>query len=75
MHLNFRDQQLKITKYIRLLYINLMVTTNQNSLINTHTKKEKGIQNNTKDNHQITREKSKRRNKKTKKEPPKTPPK
>ena len=43
-----------------MLYINFMVTTNQKPKINTHThtqnNKEKRIQINTKDSHQITRE-------------------
>ena len=46
MHLKLKDQQLKTITYIyRLLSNNLMVTTNQNSIIDTHThKKRKGIQ-------------------------------
>ena len=37
---NLRDQQLKTITYIcRLLYINLMVTTNQKRIIDTHTQK------------------------------------
>ena len=41
MHLKLRDQQLKTTLYIyRLLNQNLMVTANQKSTIDTHTKKE-----------------------------------
>ena len=42
MHLKLKDQQLKtILSIYRLLYQNLMVTTNQKSAIDTHTKKEK----------------------------------
>ena len=44
----------------RLLYQNLMVTTNQKSI---HTKKKKESKHNTKDSHQITREEDKRRRK------------
>ena len=40
MHLKLRDQQ--------LLYQNLMVTTNQKSTIDTHTKKKKESKHNTK---------------------------
>ena len=36
-----------------------MVTTNQKSIIDIHTKKEKESQHNTKDSHQITREENK----------------
>ena len=43
MHLKLRDQQLKTIMYTyRLLYQNLMVTTNENSIIDINTKKEKG---------------------------------
>ena len=48
----------------RLLYINLLVATNQKSIIDTHTKKRKESKHNTKDRHQITREESKRKRKK-----------
>ena len=45
MHLELRDQQLKTITYIcRLLYLNLMVTTNQKFIIYTHRKKQKEIQ-------------------------------
>ena len=44
-----------------LLYQKLMVTTNQNSTIDTHTKKEEQSKHNTKDIHQITRRENKRR--------------
>ena len=41
MHLNLRDQQFKIITYTyRLVYANLMVTTNQKCIIDTHTQKE-----------------------------------
>ena len=43
---------------IRLLYMNLMVITNQISIIDTQ-KKRKKPKHNTKDSHQITREESK----------------
>ena len=57
MHLKLRDQQLKTIVYrYRLLYQNLMVTTNQKSTINTHAKKKKQSKHNSKDSHQITRE-------------------
>ena len=43
MHLKLRDQQLKTIMYTyRLLYQNLMLTTNENSIIDINTKKEKG---------------------------------
>ena len=42
MHLKLRDQQLKtIIHMYRLLYQNLMVQTNQKSIIDIHTKKKK----------------------------------
>ena len=41
-----------------------MVTTNQNYIIDTNTKKRKESKHNTKDNHQIPREVNNRRNKK-----------
>ena len=42
MHLKLRDWQLKTILYIyRLLYKNYMVTTNQKSSIDIHTKKKK----------------------------------
>ena len=44
-----------------LLYIFLMVTTNQKYILDTHVKKTKESKHNTKDSHQITMEKSKRR--------------
>ena len=37
-----------------------MVTTNQKSIIDIHTKKEEESKHNTKDSHQITREQKKR---------------
>ena len=43
----------------RLLYQNLMVTTNQNSAIDTHTNKKKKFQHNTKYSYQTTREENK----------------
>ena len=66
MHSNLRDQQLKAIDHIyRLLYINLMVTTQQKSVMDTHTQKKKEPKHNTKDRHQITREDGKRRTTKT----------
>ena len=42
MHLKLKDQQLKrILPIYRLLYQNLMITTNQNSVIYTHTHKKR----------------------------------
>ena len=65
MHLKGRYQQLRAIMYTyRLLYKILMVTTDQSSTINTHTKKKKKSKHNTKDSHQTTREKTTRRNKK-----------
>ena len=61
MHLNLRDQQLNHIYIERLLYINLPVTTNQKSIIDTHTGRRKEFKHNTKDSHQITREENKRR--------------
>ena len=44
MCLNLRDYQLKIiTNIYRLLYLNLMVTTNQKQNTQTHTKKNPNI--------------------------------
>ena len=49
-----RIQQLKTIMHIyRLLYINLMVTTNPKSVIDTHTQKRKESEQNTKDSHQM----------------------
>ena len=44
----------------RLLYQNLMGTTNPQTEIDTHTKKKKQPKHNTKDGHQTTREENKR---------------
>ena len=52
----------------RLLYKNLMVTTNQKSVIDTHTKKKNESRHNTKDSHQIIREENQRRRKKEREE-------
>ena len=62
MHLKLRDHKLKQSCiYIyRLLYQNLMVTANQKSTIDIHTKKKKESKYNTKNSHQIAREKNKR---------------
>ena len=55
----------------RLLYINPTVTTNQKSIINTHTKKRNESKCNTKGSHQIVREDNERRRKKElQKQPP-----
>ena len=73
MHWKLRDQQLKTTFYIyRLLYQNLMGTTNQISAIDTHTKKKKQSKHNTKDRHQVKREQKKKGRKKTFKNKSKT---
>ena len=48
MHLKLKDQQLKAILFIyRLLYQNLMVTTNQESTVDTHTQKKKESKHNT----------------------------
>ena len=47
----------------KLLYINLIVTTNQKSIIDTHTKKRKESKHNTEDSDNITREENKRKGK------------
>ena len=49
-----------------------MVTTNQKSIIDTHTKKRKGSKHSTKDSHKITREENRRRwnKKELQKQPP-----
>ena len=45
MHLNIKDHQLTIVIYkYKLLYMDLLITTNQNPIIDTHTQREKGIQ-------------------------------
>ena len=66
MHLKLRDQQLKAIIYIYdCCKKNLMVTTNQKSIIDIHTKKKKESKHNTKDSpHQITREQKKKKGKK-----------
>ena len=51
---------LKILFIHRLLYQNVMVTANQKSTIDTHTKKKKQSKYNIKVSHQITREENKR---------------
>ena len=62
-----RDHQLNIDCHIcRLLYMNLMVITNQKAIINKKIIKRKEIKYITKENHQITREESKRRRKEQK---------
>ena len=72
MHLKLRDQLLKTTLYIhRLLYQNLMVTTNQKSTIDTYTRKKKK-QSKHNNSHQITKENKRGREEKR---PTKTNPK
>ena len=63
MHLKLRDQQLETLLYkYRLLYQNIMVTDNQKSAIDTHTKKKNTSTNKTLDIIvKITREENKRR--------------
>ena len=52
MYLKLRSPQLKTIMYVyRLLCINLMITINQKSTIDTHTKNRKESKHNTKDNH------------------------
>ena len=61
MHMKFKDQQLKTILLIyRLLYQNLMITTNRKSTIDTRTKKKKKSKHDTKVSHQITRAENKR---------------
>ena len=61
MHLKLKDQHYKTILFIyRMLYQIHMVTTNQKSTIDTHTKKKKESKHNTKVSHQITREENKR---------------
>ena len=56
----------------RLLYQIIMVTANQKSAIDIHTKKKKQSKHNTKNSHQITREERGREEKKTHKNKSKT---
>ena len=68
MHLQLRDQQLKIISYIyRLLYQNLRVTANQTSTIDTHTNKKNQLKYNTKDSHQTRRGENKKGRQKSRK--------
>ena len=81
MHLNLRDQQLKIVMHIyiytHILYIAIYILYiaiykprgNQKSIIDTHKKERKESKHNSKDSHQITREVRKRRAKRTTKKP------
>ena len=65
MHLQLRDQQLKIILYTyRPLYQNFRVTANQKSTIDTQTNKKNQLKYNTKDSHQTRRGENKRRGKK-----------
>ena len=61
MCLNLRNRQLKINYVHRLLYVGLMVTTNQNSIIDTQKIKRKEYKHNTKESHQIRKEARKRK--------------
>ena len=56
-----------------LLFMNLIVTTNQKPIIDTHTRKGNVSKHNTKDSHQITSKESKRRRKEQKRIMKKTP--
>ena len=68
MRSNLRDHQLNIDCYIhRLLYMNLMVITNQKPIINTQKIKRKETKHNIKESHQTTREENKRRRKEQRK--------
>ena len=60
MHLQLRNQQLKIISY-RLLYQNFRITANKKSTIDTHTNKKHQLKYNTKDSHQTRRGENKRR--------------
>ena len=53
-----------------LLYKNFMVTTNQKSILDVHTKKKKESKHNAEDSHQITREQKKKELKSLKKNTP-----
>ena len=65
MYLKLRSPQLKTIMYVyRLLCINLMITINQKSTIDTHTKNRKESKHNTKDNHQIIRDNKRRKEQK-----------
>ena len=61
MHWKLRDEKFGTILYMyRLLYKNLMGTTNKKFAMDTHTKNKKQSKHNTKDRHQITRENNKR---------------
>ena len=61
MHSKLKDQQLKTILFIyRMLYQNLMVTTNWKSTIDKQTQKKKESKHNTKVSEQSTREENKR---------------
>ena len=66
MHLDLRDQQLKIITYIQIA-IYKPLSNNKPSVIDTHMKERKEFKYNTKDSHQIKSYESKR--KRNKKEP------
>ena len=61
MNFKLRDQKIKTILYIyRLLNQNFMITANQKSTIDIHTKKKKLAKDSTKGSHQIVREENKR---------------
>ena len=62
---NLRDYQFKIIAYLyRLLYINLMVTTNQKPILKANTKMRKKWKHNTKDKRQLLNHKRREQMKK-----------
>ena len=64
MHLNLNDCQLKIDFHMyRSICMNLIITTNQKSIMKTQKIKTKELIHNTKENHQTTREGTERRRK------------
>ena len=66
MHLKLEDQQLKtILCVYRLVYSNIMGTTNQKSTRDTHIHKKKQSKYNTKDSHKVTREQKRKGRTKT----------
>ena len=57
------DHQFKTSRHnYRLIYMNLIVTTNQKPTIDTQKTKRKEPEFDTKENHQTTRKEAKRRN-------------
>ena len=53
MHLKLRGQPLKTCLWYKLLYQDLMVTTNQKSMRDIYVQNKKVYKHNTKDSHQI----------------------